>query len=51
MATRTFLRSEAMTKQWIEPLQSEFPQRVRKWSDTDMYVPNYWWGKGSFKIE
>jgi len=43
--------AEAMTRQWIEPLQSEFPQRVRKWSDTDMYMLDYWWGKGSFKIE
>jgi len=47
----------AMTEDW-EPamLQYEFPQEVRKWSETDMYVDplgvkNYWWGKGSFKIE
>jgi len=46
----------AKNKVWADPLQDEFPQRVRKWSDTDMYVDpwgrqNYWWGYGSFKIE
>jgi len=48
----------AMTEDW-EPamLQYEFPQEVRKWSDTDMYDSDgvgswdFWWVKGSFKIE
>jgi hypothetical protein len=46
-----------MTEDWPEPLQSEFPQSVREWSETDMYDSDgigdrdYWWGHGSFKIE
>jgi len=40
-----------INKAWYQPLQSEFPQVVREWSETDMYDNNYWWGHGSFKIE
>jgi hypothetical protein len=41
-----------MTDYWPEPLQSEFPQDVREWSDTysEVYMDRDYWEKGSFKI-
>jgi len=55
--TNAWKMMEAKAKQWSEPLQSEFPQSVRVWSKTNMYDSDnqgtfdYWWEKGSFKIE
>jgi len=46
-----------MTEIWTQPLQREFRQSVREWSDTDMYDSDgigerdYWWGHGSVKIK
>ena len=41
---------DAMTKDFVEPLQSEFPQRVRRYSPEES--GNMWyWSDGSFKIE
>jgi len=48
--------NDVIDMDWPEPLQTEFPQSVREWSETDMYDIDgespftYWWAKGSFKI-
>ena len=51
--------TEKTPAEWQEPLQTEFPQWTRVWSKTDMYDSDgdgewpfdYWWEKGSFKVE
>jgi len=45
------LYNVVMTMDWPEPLQSEFPQSVREWSETYMHNNRtYPWHNGSFKI-
>ena len=38
-----------MTDDWLQPLQTEFPQSVREWSETDMWGDE--WRYGSLEIK
>jgi hypothetical protein len=43
---------KVMMEDWPEPLQSQFPQSVREWSETEMndYYGEPGWTGGSFEI-